>query len=348
MYGFSNNNSGDGCTSDRTTSFVGTEHVSREKIGINERSTDTLVPDCDIEERSSKINNVGKNCDQSNTSSNISTDLSANIKLLSTPLSKDNVPTEESEEDNGHQKQNPSSTENGNNLIANTSNKHSCHHQNSLILPTTQASGQQQQTSCTIPMNVTCSSDDFSTEEEDGLGNGLDTACSSRHNTSSQNSTSQNVFAELETYSLYDSDGLLSHHNGVQRRLVSIFAAHKKQVNHLKRDLYLTRMALCRLKLAHHNHHNRPNQPNPSILTNGQNVDGHPVMANGGHHRTGNVNGLLMAGNGGGSQSGGCNSSVQSDASSWEAVDEKEAKPTLWVPDHAVSSCMRYKYICNY
>lgn len=139
---------------------------------------------------------------------------------------------------------------------------------------------------------------------------------------------------------MYDSDGLLSHHNGVQRRLVSIFAAHKKQVNHLKRDLYLTRMALCRLKLAHHNHH-RPNQPNPSILSNG-NVDGHSVMANGGH-RAGNVNGLLMAGNGGirGSQSGGCNSSVQSDASSWEAVDEKEAKPTLWVPDHAVSSCKR-------
>ena len=44
---------------------------------------------------------------------------------------------------------------------------------------------------------------------------------------------------------------------------------------------------------------------------------------------------------GGGTHSGGCASSVQSDASSWEAVDEKETKPTLWVPDHAVSSCMR-------
>lgn len=51
----------------------------------------------------------------------------------------------------------------------------------------------------------------------------------------------------------------------------------------------------------------------------------------------------MSNGNGvnGGSHSGGCASSVQSDASSWEAVDEKETKPTLWVPDHAVSSCMR-------
>lgn len=136
---------------------------------------------------------------------------------------------------------------------------------------------------------------------------------------------------EFENYSLYDSDGLLGHHNEVQRRLVSIFATHKKQVNHLKRDLYLTRMALCRSKLAHHN----PHQTNtPNLCTDGNN------MTDNGERRAGGGHGQRTGGKGG-SHSGGCNSSVQSDASSWEAVDEKEAKPTLWVPDHAVTSCMR-------
>ena len=204
-------------------------------------------------------------------------------------------------------------------------------------------SGNQLTSPCTNPMNVTCcSSDDFSTEDEDGIVNGLDTAYSSRHYTSSQNSTnSQNLLLELESScSLYDSDGLLSHNNGVQRRLVSIFSAHKKQVNHLKRDLYLTRMALCRSKLAHHNHH-RSTSTNASNICNGA-VEGQGNFANGGRQGS-NGHGLTGAGNGvnGGNHSGGCASSVQSDASSWEAVDEKETKPTLWVPDHAVSSCMR-------
>ena len=337
MHGFSNidsSASGSSITMNKTTSSASCTDVSSKKIGINETSTDTLVPDCDIEERSSKVNSVGQNCDQSKTSSNVLTDLSADNKVSTSP-SKDNLPVE-SEEGNGHLKQSPC-TDNGNSLPNNMSKKHPCHQTSPyLVAP---AAGQQPHPPC-ITMNPTCcSSDDFSTEEEEGLGNGIDTACSSRHNTSSQNSTSQNVFAELETCSLYDSDGLLSHHNGVQQRLVSIFAAHKKQVNHLKRDLYLTRMALCRSKLAHHNHHHS-NQTNPSNLING-NADGNSMTASGGR-QAGTGNGLTTSGNGvGGSHSGGCNSSVQSDASSWEAVDEKETKPTLWVPDHAVSSCMR-------
>ena len=72
-----------------------------------------------------------------------------------------------------------------------------------------------------------------------------------------------------------------------------------------------------------------------STVTNG--------LGNGGKN---GVNGHVLTANGngvnGGNHSNGCASSVQSDASSWEAVDEKETKPTLWVPDHAVSSCMRY------
>ena len=43
-----------------------------------------------------------------------------------------------------------------------------------------------------------------------------------------------------------DSDGLPAHHNEVQRRLAAIFANHESEVQHLRRDLYLTRIALCR------------------------------------------------------------------------------------------------------
>ena len=324
-------------TNKSTSAAVG---LGSKAMGINEKSTDTLVPDCDIIERSSKLNNTGgQHCDQSKTSSNISIDLSA--YKLSMPPSKDSLPLAEVDE---AKEQSPNKDTNTNALSNhNTSQKLlACHHMNSSYLTTTQ---QQLQPPCinnTANGNC-CSSDDFSTEEEDGqVGNvGLDTAASSRHNTSSQTSSQNVLLAELENCSPYDSDGLLSHHNEVQRRLVSIFSAHKKQVNHLKRDLYLTRMALCRSKLAHHNHHNQGNQSDPTNLTNGI-VDGDSVGANSGRRGVGCGHGVAIAGNGGmGNHSGGCNSSIQSDASSWEAVDEKEARPTLWVPDHAASSCMR-------
>merc|ERR1712223_898414 len=288
--------------------------------GINERSTDTLVPECDIEERSSRLHNIavgGQSCDQSNGIQESST-ISPSKETIQTELD----------------------------ISPNSLNvkKHCQLHQNSSQIHSSGPGTQNAVASpCSNPMNATCfSSDDFSTEDEDGIVNGLDTAYSSRHYTSSQNSTnSQNMLLELESScSLYDSDGLLSHNNGVQRRLVSIFSAHKKQVNHLKRDLYLTRMALCRSKLAHHNHH-RSASTNASNACNGA-MDGHGNLANGGKHGS-NGHGLTANGNGvnGGNHSNGCASSVQSDASSWEAVDEKETKPTLWVPDHAVSSCMR-------
>ena len=289
--------------------------------GINERSTDTLVPECDIEERSSRLHSIavgGQHCDQSDGIQESST-VSPSKETIQTEL--DISP---------------------NNLNV---KKHCQLHQNTSQIHSSGPGTQNAVASpCSNPMNATCfSSDDFSTEDEDGIVNGLDTAYSSRHYTSSQNSTnSQNMLLELESScSLYDSDGLLSHNNGVQRRLVSIFSAHKKQVNHLKRDLYLTRMALCRSKLANHNHH-RSASTNASNASNGA-MDGHGNLANGGKHGV-NGHGLTANGNGvnGGNHSNGCASSVQSDASSWEAVDEKETKPTLWVPDHAVSSCMRY------
>ena len=305
--------------------------------GINERSTDTLVPECDIEERSSKLHNLasssGQMCDQSNASLNGVQESSAMSP------SKDTLQTEL--EDRNVQVKHVSNTETSNHSPNNISVKKVCQLHQNPPQHFSSGSGNQLTSPCTNPMNC-CSSDDFSTEDEDGIVNGLDTAYSSRHYTSSQNSTnSQNMLLELESScSLYDSDGLLSHNNGVQRRLVSIFSAHKKQVNHLKRDLYLTRMALCRSKLAHHNHH-RSASTNASNICNGA-MEGQGNIANGGRQGS-NGHGLMGAGNGvnGSNHSGGCASSVQSDASSWEAVDEKETKPTLWVPDHAVSSCMR-------
>ena len=316
--------------------------TSKRIVGINEKSTDTLVPDCDIEERSSKFK-VGQT--QSDPTKNLSNGLTSELSSLgekptSISPSKDNLFIESSEERNSHLKQ-ISCTDTTCNHSPNTNNPLLKKHQPLCHQNLSSSTANQPQSGCNVTLNATCcSSDDFSTEDEDGLGNGIDTAYSSRHYTSSQNSTSQNMLIELETYSLYDSDGLLSHNNGVQRRLVSIFATHKKQVNHLKRDLYLTRMALCRSKLAHHNHHcpQNSNHNNHSNLCNGG-LDG---ITNGGR-QTINGNGVGASGNGvgGGTHSGGCASSVQSDASSWEAVDEKETKPTLWVPDHAVSCCMR-------
>jgi len=328
----------------RTSISVCSDISSRMNVGgINERSTDTLVPDCDIEERSSKLKQPF--CDPSKSSSNgTSSELSG--EKPSTSPSKDILPAESAEEKNGHTKQN-ACTDICNYSPNNILKKYPCQHQNSSYLSATAANVNHQQIGfggCNTAMNATCcSSDDtFSTEDEDVLGNngGLDTAYSSRHYTSSQNSTSQNMIVEHERCSFYDSDGLLSHNNGVQRRLVSIFASHKKQVNHLKRDLYLTRMALCRSKLAHHNHHRGPtNQANNSNICNGT-IEGNCNLVNGGRPAS---FGLATLGNGvaGDNHIGGCASSVQSDASSWEAVDEKETKPTLWVPDHAVSCCMR-------
>ena len=304
------------------------------KISINERSTDTLVPDCDTEERSSRYLEKIQ-CDPSTNSTNGVTESSSSVEIPSR-ASKDTSPKLLGEDKNGHTEQSLTICQDSCGLSPNNPSKRhpcSCTQNSSHVSSSIVSNGhhhQQQPPTC-------CSSDDFSTEDEDGLGNnGLDTAYSSRHYTSSQNSNSQNMLLELEECSLYDSDGLLSHNNGVQRRLVSIFAAHKKQVNHLKRDLYLTRMALCRSKLAHH-------QQNGNQRTNQGNNSNHCGTFYGGRAAC-NGNGIPMSnGNGvnGGSHSGGCASSVQSDASSWEAVDEKETKPTLWVPDHAVSSCMR-------
>ena len=98
-----------------------------------------------------------------------------------------------------------------------------------------------------------------------------------------------------------DSDGLVAHQDQVQRRMVEIFSSHQAELNALRRDLHMSRLALTQAGL-------KPEQ----ILEETQDV--------------------MMDGRSG----------VDSTASevSWEALEDAETRPTLWVPDHAASSCM--------
>ena len=134
-------------------------------------------------------------------------------------------------------------------------------------------------------------------------------------------------FANSKFEDPMDSDGLPAHHNEVQRRLVSIFSAHDSEVQHLRRDLYITRMALCRNKLQAASDPGGGMGAGQSLGVAGIKLD---------EDGRDQSNGVTSA--------NGAQSSA-SDASSWEAVDEKESKPTLWVPDHAASACIRF--VCS-
>ena len=113
-----------------------------------------------------------------------------------------------------------------------------------------------------------------------------------------------------------DTDGLTAHHNQVQERLLRIFASHQAEVQALRRDLHSTRVALLRQRSS-----NPSSRAGDELLS----VD----------IENSKQTNLVM--NSGSSSTGAC-----SDASStWEAVDEKEANPTLWIPDHAVAACMK-------
>merc|ERR1712200_174426 len=99
-----------------------------------------------------------------------------------------------------------------------------------------------------------------------------------------------------------DSDGLVAHNDQVQRRMVEIFSQHRAEVTQLKRDLNLSRLALQQAGLQ------------PAEL--GSNVEEEAALEA--------ISGVEST-----------NSEV-----SWEAVEEGETRPTLWVPDHAASQCM--------
>ncbi|KAG7172440.1 Myotubularin-related protein 3-like, partial [Homarus americanus] len=96
--------------------------------------------------------------------------------------------------------------------------------------------------------------------------------------------------------------------NGFEERLEKRIS----EVEALKRDLQATRQALCNQVLHNrcHHHHHDPTEDQMSLPES------------------------VGSGSGG---SVGQESGVSD--TSWEAVEEGEARPTLWVPDHAVDSC---------
>jgi len=136
-----------------------------------------------------------------------------------------------------------------------------------------------------------------------------------------------------------DTDGLTAHHNEVQERLVRIFATHQAEVQELRRDLQCTRVALFKQKSLFSSSRGCNGSVNAALAFDSDNeilqggIEAGKEVKNG-HHNGGPVPAGI---NSGSSSTGAC-----SDASStWEAVDEKEANPTLWVPDHAVAACMK-------
>ncbi|XP_069945444.1 phosphatidylinositol-3,5-bisphosphate 3-phosphatase MTMR3 isoform X3 [Cherax quadricarinatus] len=107
-------------------------------------------------------------------------------------------------------------------------------------------------------------------------------------------------------------DGLHNVSDEVTKRLHQILLHHQSEVEALKRDLQATRQALCNQVLHNrcHHHHHDPTEDQMSLPES------------------------VGSGSGG---SVGQESGVSD--TSWEAVEEGEARPTLWVPDHAVDSC---------
>ncbi|CAG2053383.1 unnamed protein product [Timema podura] len=109
---------------------------------------------------------------------------------------------------------------------------------------------------------------------------------------------------------LDDVDGLAPLQNDVQVRVQQIIADHRAKEDALKQELYTTRLALIH-QVCHHCSHANADRPD----------DGESRPE---------------SGCSGGQPSG---ESVRSDVS-WETVEETDASPTLWVPDHAVNRCM--------
>ena len=104
-----------------------------------------------------------------------------------------------------------------------------------------------------------------------------------------------------------DSDGLVSHLDQRQRRLVQIHSCHMAEVTSLRRDLQAARLALTQAGI-------KPE----TVLSSEEIPDPFDPIASSG---------------------------VESTASevSWEAVEDGDSdtpRPTLWIPDHAASSCM--------
>lgn len=119
----------------------------------------------------------------------------------------------------------------------------------------------------------------------------------------------------------FDSDGLPVHQTEPQRRLVAIYFTHKEQVESLQRDLFITRTALSKQKSLNgrSSAKNRCNTETDDELIADALEAGGPALSRG--------------------DASGSSTTASEISSTWETVDERETRPTLWVPDHAVSSC---------
>ncbi|PSN38099.1 Myotubularin-related protein 3 [Blattella germanica] len=108
-----------------------------------------------------------------------------------------------------------------------------------------------------------------------------------------------------------DLDGMAPLHDDVQLRLQQIMAEHRAKEDALQRELHTTRLALIQ-QVCHHCSHANAERPDD--------VGSLPESVCSGEQPS-------------------AGESLPSDVS-WEAVEERETGPVLWVPDHAVNRCM--------
>ncbi|KAG0721170.1 Myotubularin-related protein 3 [Chionoecetes opilio] len=108
-------------------------------------------------------------------------------------------------------------------------------------------------------------------------------------------------------------DGLHNVSDEVTKRLHQILLHHQAEKESLKRDLQATRHALYN-QIQHNRCHN--------------------------HHHDGTEDQMSLPESVGSGSGGSVGQESGVSDTSWEAVEEGDARPTLWVPDHAVDSCM--------
>ncbi|XP_050737089.1 myotubularin-related protein 4-like isoform X5 [Eriocheir sinensis] len=107
-------------------------------------------------------------------------------------------------------------------------------------------------------------------------------------------------------------DGLHNVSDEVTKRLHQIILTHQSEKESLKRDLQATRQALYN-QIQHNRCHT--------------------------HHHDGTEDQMSLPESVGSGSGGSVGQESGVSDTSWEAVEEGEARPTLWVPDHAVDAC---------
>ena len=103
----------------------------------------------------------------------------------------------------------------------------------------------------------------------------------------------------------------------------NLFGIPKNQVETLQRDLHLARMQLCKQKTTH--------------CKCGVSSSNFGAIHSGNVRHLSEEDYLTMRS---GDAASGSSTAASETSSTWEAVDEREPKPTLWVPDHAAAECM--------